>query len=83
MAQAKDLQIQYYAILREQSGLSSETVQSMATTASDLYQELADKHGFSLRFEHLKVAVNDQFVNWDTQIQNKDIVVFIPPVAGG
>lgn len=83
MAQPKDLEIRYYALLREQSGTSSETVQTTATTASDLYQELAQRHSFSLRMDQLKLAVNDQFANWNTQIQNKDVVVFIPPVAGG
>lgn len=83
MVQPKDLQIQYYALLREQSGTSFETVQSAAETAGDLYQELAQRHKFSLRMEQLRVAINDQFANWETQVQNQDVVVFIPPVAGG
>lgn len=83
MAQPKDLEIQYYALLREQSGTSSESIQTAAQTAGDLYQELAQRHGFSLPMDQLRVAVNDQFTSWDKQLQHKDTVVFIPPVSGG
>jgi molybdopterin converting factor small subunit len=31
----------------------------------------------------LKVAVNDEFRDWDTPLAAGDRVVFIPPVAGG
>ncbi len=83
MAQPKDLEIQYYALLREQSGTSSESVKTVAQTAGDLYQELAQRHGFSLRKDQLRVAVNEEFANWERQLHDNDVVVFIPPVAGG
>jgi molybdopterin converting factor small subunit len=31
----------------------------------------------------LKVAVNDEFRDWDAVLADGDRVVFIPPVAGG
>jgi molybdopterin converting factor small subunit len=31
----------------------------------------------------LKVAINDEFAAWDTQLASGDTIVFIPPVAGG
>ncbi|MFP6596397.1 MAG: MoaD/ThiS family protein [Candidatus Hydrogenedentota bacterium] len=79
----KSIDIEYYAILREQRGLSSETVQTTADTAKDLYVELTDQHQFSMTLDTLKVVVNEEFREWDHALNEGDTVVFIPPVAGG
>ncbi len=79
----KSIDIEYYAILREQRGLSSETVQTTADTAKDLYVELTDQHQFSMTLDTLKVVVNEEFRKWDHALNEGDTVVFIPPVAGG
>lgn len=75
--------IQYYALLREQRGLDQESLETVADTPSALYQSLAEQHGFTLKPNSLKVAVNDDFATWDTTLRDGDSVVFIPPVAGG
>jgi molybdopterin converting factor small subunit len=75
--------VQYYALLREERGLSEETLRSAATTPAALYDELAAKHPFSLRRDQLRAVVNDAFAAWDTPLNDGDSVVFIPPVAGG
>ena len=75
--------VQYYAILREQAGSSSESVDTVAATAADLYTELAERHRFSLARSLMKVAINGEFAGWDTPLSGGDHVVFIPPVAGG
>ena len=77
------LQIQYFALLRDQRGLESETIESDAATPELLYQQLASQHGFTLTAKALKVAINDDFADWDTRLNEGDSVVFIPPVAGG
>ncbi len=77
------LKIQYYAILREQAGRSEESVQTTAATPQDLYAELRDRFEFTLRHEQLKVAVNGEFSDWSLSLKDGDVVVFIPPVAGG
>ena len=79
----KSIQLQYFAILREQRGINSETVQTSAANASELYEELKKQHRFPLPSEQLKVAINDEFQSWDTPLNNEDRVAFIPPVAGG
>lgn len=81
--QSKQIQVQYFAVLREQRGTSQETLTTSAKTAKDLYQELKDKHNFKIPIELLKVAVNNEFKDWNTELQSNDSVVFIPPVAGG
>jgi molybdenum cofactor guanylyltransferase len=77
------LKIQYYALMREQAGRSEETVETKASTPAELYVELKARHGFTLSAEHLKVAVNAEFVPWSRPLAAGDAVVFIPPVAGG
>lgn len=79
----KPLKIGYYALLREQRGLSEEALDSDAATPEELYAALKAEHGFSLEASQLKVVINDAFKPWDTLLQANDHVVFIPPVAGG
>ncbi len=78
----KTLNIEYFAILREQAGIKAESVSSKANTTADLFAELSKKHGFS-SVDNFKVAVNDEFSSWDAALSDGDHVVFIPPVAGG
>lgn len=78
-----DIEIQYFALLREQAGRSSERVTTTAATPADLYAELRSAHGFSLPAAMLRVAVNDEFCEWSQRLHAGDRVVFIPPVAGG
>jgi molybdopterin converting factor small subunit len=79
----KAIQIQYYALLREERGLSQETLTTEADTPRALYEVLKARHGFSLPPERLRVAVNNVFSDWDQPLNANDAVVFIPPVAGG
>jgi len=73
----------YFAALREQSGLSEETVTTSAQTPRGLYEELRARHGLNFDAEHLQVAVNDAFGNWQSRLADGDRVAFLAPVAGG
>jgi molybdopterin-guanine dinucleotide biosynthesis protein A len=77
------LQVQYFALLREQAGRRDESVTTGAPTPRELFAELSARHGFTLAPEHLKVAVNSEFCEWSRPLATGDHVVFIPPVAGG
>ena len=77
------LQIRYYALMREQAGRSEESIETSASTPADLYAELKSRHAFTLSREQLKVAVNTEFSDWSRKLEDGDAVVFIPPVAGG
>jgi molybdopterin converting factor subunit 1 len=79
----KLVQICYFAVLRELSGISEESINTSAETAEQLYDELTKIHNFTLNKELIKVAINDSFVPWNTTLNPDDTVVFIPPVAGG
>lgn len=75
--------VQYFAILREQRGLSVERVETAGSTVAGLYEELRARHGFTLPGERVRAAVNDTFVPASHILREGDRVVFIPPVAGG
>lgn len=77
------IHLQYFAILREQAGRSTETLDSASATPEALYAELAQRYPFTLARAQLKVAVNGAFADWHQPLHAGDAVVFIPPVAGG
>lgn len=79
----KRVHVQYFALLREQAGCSTEERATAAATPAELYEELRAAHGFTLPPAMLRVAVNDEFREWTTPLQAGDRVVFLPPVAGG
>jgi molybdopterin-guanine dinucleotide biosynthesis protein A len=78
-----ELQLQYFAVLREQAGKRSETLRTAAATAAQLYAELQQRYGFKLAATQLKVAINNEFRDWQQPLKAGDVVTFIPPVAGG
>lgn len=75
--------IQYFAILREQRGVTREQIATAATTPESLYQELRAKYDFTLPAERVRAAVNGDFVAATAELREGDEIVFIPPVAGG
>jgi molybdopterin-guanine dinucleotide biosynthesis protein A len=82
-ATARELRVQYFALLREQAGRREEAITTRAATPRELFAELTARHRFTLGTEHLKVAVNTEFTDWSRPLAAGDTVVFIPPVAGG
>jgi molybdopterin-guanine dinucleotide biosynthesis protein A len=80
---AREIRVQYYALLREQAGRSVETLSTRARTPRELYAELRARYPFTLPPEMLRVAVNTEFGDWSQPLEAGDAVVFIPPVAGG
>ncbi len=79
----KTIKVRYFAILREQRGVSEETLQTAAPDAATLYTELAAAHAFTLPVDRLRAALNGDFAPWPAPLNDGDEVVFIPPVAGG
>lgn len=76
------IRVGYFAVLREHTGRASEQVETDASTAAELYRELDGRYQFP-QLASLRVAVNDEFCDWDAKLADGDSVVFIPPVAGG
>jgi molybdopterin-guanine dinucleotide biosynthesis protein A len=82
-SEAREIRVQYYALLREQAGRSDETLATRARNPRELYAELAARYPFTLPADMLRVAVNAEFGEWNQPLKAGDAVVFIPPVAGG
>jgi len=80
---AREIRVQYYALLREQAGRSDELLNTRSRTPRELYAELRARYPFTLPAEMLRVAVNAEFGEWTQPLKAGDAVVFIPPVAGG
>ena len=77
------IQIEYFALFREMAGCGQELVETKAVDALALYEEVRERHAFTLEPGRIKVAINDEFSDWDTALVDGDRIVFIPPVAGG
>ncbi len=78
-----NVNVEYFALLKDQRGCSEESVKTEAKTAQDFYQELQLRHKFSLSHNSLRVAINHEYKDWNTALSPNDTVVFISPVAGG
>jgi len=72
----------YFASLRDAAGCDSEVV-AMPDSLPALYASLQAKRGFALAADRLRVAVDGQFVPWNSVIRDGAEIAFIPPVSGG
>ena len=75
--------ILYFASLRDGAGRDSEEVESVHANARLLFDELRQRHGFTVRQQALRLAVNGAFAPWDRVLADGDEVAFLPPVSGG
>jgi molybdopterin synthase sulfur carrier subunit len=73
----------YFASLRERAGAASETVDTSAHDLAGLYAEVQARHGIAWPREHLRVAMNGEFVHWRDAPAEGSEIAFIPPVSGG
>ena len=75
--------VRFYARLKEEAGLASETLQTSAATIADLWTELCGLHQFTLDSKLIKAAQADEFCPWNAPLIPGAVIVFMPPVAGG
>ena len=77
------LQIRFFAVLREQAGCSTLKLATTARTPAELYAELQESHALTFPANLLRVSVNERYGEMQTPLTTGDRIVFIPPVAGG
>lgn len=71
------VQILYFGLLAERRGLAEEERWiAPGGTARMLYHELDREYRFMLRDEHLRVAIHDEFAEWDTLLLAGDRIAF-------
>ena len=73
----------YFASLRDASQKSNERYTTESESIDSLFDELHEKYNFSLSKKDLRVALNEEYVDFSSKFNNGDTIVFIPPVAGG
>ena len=78
--------VKYFASIREAIGQSSETVDTQATTAGALRDELLARGGAyaSLaRGRAVRVAIDQVMARDDAELRDNCELAFFPPVTGG
>jgi molybdopterin converting factor small subunit len=78
-----DVTAHYFAVFRERAGCETEPLITGATTAAELFDEIASRHGFADARDRCKVAINGSLAGWESSLTAGDEVLFFPPVAGG
>ncbi|MDH5358690.1 MAG: MoaD/ThiS family protein [Gammaproteobacteria bacterium] len=73
------IQVKFFASLRDKIGISDTTVDS-ATTAGEAWDIATDK---AERPVNVLVAINLDYAQFDSPINDGDEVAFFPPVTGG
>ena len=79
-----NVKVRYFASLREKAGKSEEQMQiEDGKNLNDIYFLLSAKYGFDLNSNQIKFALNNDYIDPLVSPKENDVVVFIPPVAGG
>jgi molybdopterin converting factor subunit 1 len=82
-AELKHVRVRYFAAFREAVGTDTESIDTRAGTAAELFSECAEKHPTLSAFSASLVGINDEMADRDAAIADGDEVLFFPPVAGG
>jgi molybdopterin converting factor subunit 1 len=83
MAHTLHIQVIYFATLRELTGLDEETFSIKdGNNPTDVLTSISKQHKIDVG-TNFKIAVNDEFSDWNIELNDGDRLVFIPPVTGG
>lgn len=77
------IKVKYFAAIREACGKSEEILDTKSKNTHELYDELSKMYGITIGKDNLKVAINEEYSSFDTELNELDVVALIPPVAGG
>lgn len=81
------MNVLYFAWVRERIGLPREQVETQAATVADLVEELrAREERYALAFSDLsalRVAIDQELMDFDASLEGVQEVAFFPPMTGG
>ena len=81
------MNVLYFAWVRERIGLPKETVETKAATVRELVEELRGREDrYEAAFadlDALRVAVDQDLVDFDAPLKGAREVAFFPPMTGG
>jgi molybdopterin synthase sulfur carrier subunit len=71
--------VRFFASLREQVGVDVTRVEVFAGGVESVWAETTGREPD----RHVRVAINQQYADWDSPVTDGDEVAFFPPVTGG
>ncbi len=77
------LEILFFGKLKEIWNTKKLTMQTTSSNIEELYTELLTKASEVPHKASIKVAINDEFVDWNSQLKDNDSIAFLPPASGG
>ncbi len=77
------MKIRYFALLKDHIKKSEEEFSESFSTPLEAFNFIKKKYNLPLEANQIRIAVNDEFANLESKISENDVLVFIPPVAGG
>ena len=79
----KNITILFFGKLKETWKTSKLKQTTQANTIEELYIELLKRCDEEPHKASIKVAINDEFVTWNSVISDHDTIAFLPPASGG
>ena len=79
----KNITILFFGKLKETWNTSQLKQSTNCEDIQELYKELLLLTQETPHKQSIKVAINDEFVSWDSTISNNDTIAFLPPSSGG
>lgn len=79
----KNITILFFGKLKEVWGTNSKEFTSNTENIESLYSELLESASEEPHKASIKVAINDEFAEWNTTINDGDTIAFLPPASGG
>ena len=77
------INVLYFSVLRVQTKLAEERVETHASSVDELYLELCERHAIDYPKDQLRVAINEEFGSFDAPLAEGDVIAFMPPMSGG
>ena len=83
------MKILYFSWLREKIGIDSEEIKISEKIGDvnelvEFLKKSSERHSIAFQnMKSIKLAVNKEFANFNTKIQDQDEIAFFPPVTGG
>lgn len=79
----KTIEILFFGKLKETWNTNRLEIVTNSNDIETLYTEILNKTTEKPHKESIKVAINDEFVGWQTLINDGDCIAFLPPASGG